>query len=181
MFGEVSYGPARSRRKTVDWIVVLPVAVLLVEVKSAIPTEPVRLIADRNPALAVVPAGRPVLGLAVTLEPFHIANAGFDVPPATRTPVIVADAAEIETLATVTGISPGQLLLDRAADESAPLGRSTPRSRASPATGTRSSTKPGTPTRGHQPPAHIVTHRAEPGAPQGRQPRHLTCQNSGSH
>lgn len=53
--------------------------------------------------------------------------------------------------------------------------------RASPATGTRSSTKPGTPTRGHQLPAHIVTHRAEPGAPQGRQPRHLTCQNSGSH
>jgi hypothetical protein len=37
--------------------------------------------------------------------------------PATRTPVTVADAAEIETLATATGISPGQLLLDRAADE----------------------------------------------------------------
>ena len=41
VLGEVSYGPARS--KTVDWIVVLPEAVLLVEVKSAIPTEPVRL------------------------------------------------------------------------------------------------------------------------------------------
>jgi hypothetical protein len=65
---------------------------LLVEVKSAIPTEPVRLgapdaadaivgklgkavsqiditaqlIADRDPALAAVPPGRPVLGLAVS-------------------------------------------------------------------------------------------------------------------
>ena len=70
----------------------LPEVVLLVEVKSAVPTEPVRLgtpdaadaivgklgkavgqigvtaqlIADRDPALAAVPADRPVLGLAVT-------------------------------------------------------------------------------------------------------------------
>jgi hypothetical protein len=143
VLGEVTYGPPRSSRKTVDWIVVLPEVVLLVEVKSAIPTEPVRLgtpeaagavlaklgkafrqieataqlITDRDPALAAVPAGRPVLGLAVTLEPFHVANAGFDVLPAIRTPVTVADAAEIEKLATVTGISPGRLLLNRAADE----------------------------------------------------------------
>ena len=143
VLGEVTYGPRKDRRKTVDWIVVLPEAVLLAEVKSAIPTEPVRLgtpeaaavvlaklgkafrqidataqlIEDRDPALAAVPAGRPVLGLAVTLEPFHIANAGFDLFPATRTPVTVADAAEIENLATVTGISPGRLLLDRAADD----------------------------------------------------------------
>jgi hypothetical protein len=89
---EITYGPRNSRRKTVDWIVVLPEVVLLVEVKSAIPTEPVRLgaadaaqamirklgeafnhidataqlIADRDPALAAVPADRPVLGMAVT-------------------------------------------------------------------------------------------------------------------
>lgn len=118
MFGEVTYGPKNDRRKTVDWIVILPEVVLLVEVKSAIPTEPVRLgtpeaagavlaklgkafkqidvtaqlIADREAVLAAVPAGRPVLGLAVTLEPFHIANAGFDPFPVTRTPVTVADA-----------------------------------------------------------------------------------------
>ena len=143
MLGEVTYGPKNDRRKTVDWIVILPEVVLLVEVKSAIPTEPVRLgtpeaaeavlaklgkafkqidvtaqlLADREAMLAAVPADRPVLGLAVTLEPFHIANAGFDPFPATRTPVTVADAAEIENLATITGISPGRLLLDRAADE----------------------------------------------------------------
>jgi hypothetical protein len=142
VLGELTYGPRNARRKTVDWIVILPEVVLLVEVKSAIPTEPVRLgtpeaasavlaklgkafrqldvtaqlIAERQPVLAAVPAGRPVLGLAVTLEPFHIANAGFDPFPATRIPVTVADAAEIENLATITGISPGRLLLDRAAD-----------------------------------------------------------------
>lgn len=124
---EITYGPKSARSKTVDWIVVLPEVVLLVEVKSAIPTEPVRLgtpdatdaivgklgkavsqiditaqlIADRDPALAGVPADRPVLGLAVTLEPFHIANA-FSLLPAGRTPVTVADAAEIEVLVTVT-------------------------------------------------------------------------------
>ena len=124
-------------------MVILPEVVLLVEVKSAIPTEPVRLgtpeaagavlaklgkafkqidvtaqlIADREAVLAAVPAGRPILGLAVTLEPFHIANAGFDPFPVTRTPVTVADASEIENLATTTGISPGRLLLNRAADD----------------------------------------------------------------
>jgi hypothetical protein len=139
---EISYGPRTRRRKTVDWIVVLAEVVLLVEVKSAIPTEPVRLgtpdaaaavigklgkaftqidttaqlIADRDPALAAVPADRPVLGMAVTLEPFHVANAPFDLLPAARTPVTVADAAEIEVLVTITDTPPGRLLLDRAAD-----------------------------------------------------------------
>jgi hypothetical protein len=140
---ELTYGPRAARRKTVDWIVVLPEVVLLVEVKSAIPTEPVRLgtsdaagatiskigkaftqidvtaqlIADRDPALATVPADRPVLGLAVTLEPFHVANAPFNLLPAARTPVTVADAAEIEVLVTITDTSPGRLLLERAADD----------------------------------------------------------------
>lgn len=43
VLGEVTYGPRNDRRKTVDWIVILPEVVLVVEVKSAIPTEPVRL------------------------------------------------------------------------------------------------------------------------------------------
>jgi hypothetical protein len=139
---EITYGPKSARRKTVDWIVVLPEVVLLVEVKSAIPTEPVRLgtpdaadaivgklgkaveqiditaqlIADQDPVVAAVPEGRPVLGLVVTLEPFHIANA-FGLLPAGRTPVSVVDAAEIEVLVTITDTSPGQLLLERAADD----------------------------------------------------------------
>jgi hypothetical protein len=45
-----------------------------------------QLITDRDPAVTAVPADRPVLGLVVTLEPFHIANA-FSLLPAGRTPV----------------------------------------------------------------------------------------------
>ena len=67
-----------------------------------------QLIADRDPALAAVPADRPVLGLAVTLEPFHIANA-FSLLPGGRTPVTIADAAEIEVLVTITDTPPGRL------------------------------------------------------------------------
>jgi hypothetical protein len=140
---EITYGPRNDRRKTIDWIVVLPEVVVLVEVKSAIPAEPIRLgtpdaadavmsklgkafkqidataqlIADRDIALAAVPADRPVLGLAVTLEPFHMANAQFDPLPATCIPVTVADAAELENLVTTTDTPPGRLLLDRAADK----------------------------------------------------------------
>ena len=144
VLSEITYGPRTSRRKTVDWIVVLPDVVLLVEVKSAIPTEPVRLgtsdaadaivgklgkafaqidatarlIAAGDPVLAAVPTGRPVLGMAVTLEPFHVANASFlrGLLPATRIPVTVTDAAEIEGLVTIADTSPGRLLLDRADD-----------------------------------------------------------------
>lgn len=118
----------------------LPEVVLLVEVKSAIPTEPVRLgtpdatdaiggklgkaidqiditaqlITDGDPAVTAVPANRPVLGL-VTLEPFHIANT-FSLLPAGRTPVTIADAAEIEVLVTITDTPPDRLLLDHADD-----------------------------------------------------------------
>lgn len=139
---EITYGPRSARAKTVDWIVVLPELVLLVEVKSAIPTEPARLgtlegadsilgklgravqqidvtaqlIADRHPGLADVPTDRPMLGLAVTLEPFHVANA-FELVPSGRTPVMIADAAEVEVLVTLTDTPPGQLLLQRAADD----------------------------------------------------------------
>lgn len=144
VIGEITYTERRrTERKTVDWIVVLPEVVLLVEVKSAIPTEPVRLataeasgalslklgkafkqidttaqlIRDRHSVVSAVPVGLPILGLAVTLEPFHVANAGFDPLPATTTHITVADAAEIETLVTITDMPPGQLLLDRASDE----------------------------------------------------------------
>jgi hypothetical protein len=75
-----------------------------------------QLITDRHAALSAVPKDRPVLGLAVTLEPFHIANTAFALLPPSQTPVTVASGAEIEDLVTITDIPPGQLLLDRAAD-----------------------------------------------------------------
>ena len=110
-----------------------------------------QLIADQNPALAAVPADRPVLGLAVTLGPFHMANAQFDPPPTTRTPVTVADAAEIENLVTITDARPGSCCSTAPPTTCAPPGPSTPPCTATPATGTRSSPKPGTPILGHRP------------------------------
>lgn len=103
---EISYRVGRDTRQGVDWIVVFEDLVLLVEVKSTMPTEPVRLgiaggldhiarkigraytqinttaglIARRHPDFAAIPADRPCQGLVVTLEPFHIANADLPVP-----------------------------------------------------------------------------------------------------
>ena len=76
-----------------------------------------QLISDRHSVVSAVPVGRPLLGLVVTLEPFHVANAGFDPLPTTTTHITVADAAEIENLVTITDMPPGQLLLDRASDK----------------------------------------------------------------
>lgn len=47
----------------------------------------------------------------------HAANAPFNLLLAARTPVTVADAAEIEVMVTITDASPGSLLLERAADD----------------------------------------------------------------
>jgi hypothetical protein len=141
---EITYGSKANRRKTVDWIVVFSDLVLLVEVKSTIPTEPVRLgtadaaaevvkklsrafeqiditaqlIKDGQPELSCVPAGQPILGMAITLEPFHLANAPFlyDLLPSTQTSIAIADAAEVEDLVTLTDVSASQLLSERAAD-----------------------------------------------------------------
>jgi hypothetical protein len=86
--------------KSVDWIVVFPDLVLLVEVKSARPNADLRLgaenyaeklartpgeafpqiertdqlIAEGNPAFAQIPAHLPRRGMVVTMEPFHLLN-----------------------------------------------------------------------------------------------------------
>jgi hypothetical protein len=98
---EIPYGRARDNKRSVDWIVVCDKAVLLVEVKSARPTKPVRLgspeawselttklshaykqiaateqaIADGETAFSAIPKNLPRLGLIVTMEPFHVVNA----------------------------------------------------------------------------------------------------------
>ncbi|MFE9424117.1 hypothetical protein ACFYNO_14260 [Kitasatospora sp. NPDC006697] len=86
--------------ESVDWIVVFPDLVLLVEVKSARPNADLRLgaanyakklartpgeafpqiertdrlIAEGNPAFAQIPAHLPRRGMVVTMEPFHLLN-----------------------------------------------------------------------------------------------------------
>ncbi|WP_188295581.1 hypothetical protein [Streptomyces sp. CBMA156] len=86
--------------KSVDWIVVFPDLVLLVEVKSARPNADLRLgaenyaeklartpgeafpqiertdrlISEGNPAFAQIPPQLPRRGMVVTMEPFHLLN-----------------------------------------------------------------------------------------------------------
>ncbi|MCX4508173.1 MULTISPECIES: hypothetical protein [Streptomyces] len=139
---EIVYGPNRSL--SVDWIVVTEELVLLVEVKSVRPTAHLRLATERRVAelqrmlgrayeqidntaaliasgrteFAKVPTDRPVQGLIVTMEPFHIVNAPIQRPflPATTVPVTVCSIGELEDMVTITDAPVGRLLLERAAD-----------------------------------------------------------------
>ncbi|MFD0261085.1 hypothetical protein ACFVH7_22815 [Kitasatospora indigofera] len=138
---EITY---RDNRKSVDWIVVFDDLVLLVEVKSTRPTQQLRLgtedrlselsrmlkrayeqvdtsaslISSRNREFLAIPNDRPVLGLIVTMEPFHTANAPFQRQhqPQTDTPTAVVSAQELEHLVAVTDTSANRILLDRAGD-----------------------------------------------------------------
>jgi len=95
---EITYG--KDCNRSVDWIVVCHDAVILVEVKSARPTDAIRLgkpnavdefrrmlghafkqldttndlIASQHPQFSHIPADLPRVGLVVTMEPFEIAN-----------------------------------------------------------------------------------------------------------
>ncbi|MFD5309986.1 hypothetical protein [Streptomyces ardesiacus] len=139
---EIVYG--QNQALSVDWIVVTEELVLLVEVKSVRPTVHLRLAnerrakelqrmlgrayeqIDRTAALiasgrkefAGVPTDRPVQGLIVTMEPFHIVNAPLQRPllPTTTVPVTVCSISELENIVTITDTSVSRLLLDRADD-----------------------------------------------------------------
>ncbi|MER8225415.1 hypothetical protein ABTZ58_33650 [Streptomyces sp. NPDC094143] len=76
------------------------------------------LIASGREEFAKVPADRPVHGLIVTMEPFHIVNAPVQRPqlPATTVPVTVCSISELENMVTITDAPVGRLLLERAAD-----------------------------------------------------------------
>ncbi|MFI1415681.1 hypothetical protein ACH4Y0_38055 [Streptomyces sp. NPDC020707] len=141
---EVVYSRSNGKALSVDWIVVTEELVLLVEVKSVRPTVHLRLanerridevkrmlghafeqidntaalIADGQKEFAKVPTDRPVHGLIVTMEPFHVVNAPVQRPqlPATTVPVTVCSISELENLVTITDAPVGRLLLERADD-----------------------------------------------------------------
>lgn len=97
VYPDTVWHPDGSRR-TADWVLVTPRAVVVIECKSARPSigtlagEPTpvasphiikarmqidqtaQLIRDRHPALAHIPTDRPILGLVVTAEQFYLAN-----------------------------------------------------------------------------------------------------------
>ena len=137
---EIEYG--KPSKRTVDFFVLTPEVVVLVEVKAARPVRATRLgdplgdedtakkigyamrqiestaqlIRDGHPAVAAIPKDRPIRGLVVTLEPFHLVNSDFydDVFVRPSIPTTVASSHELEgtvaVLCTATGT--GSRLLD---------------------------------------------------------------------
>jgi len=135
----VTYGHDNSA--SVDWFVILPEVVLMVEVKSVRPTDQVRrggpqagaeltrmlsrafeqlgitnkLIEQGHPSFSAIPDDRPRVGLVVTMENFHMANSPFQrdrYRQPTSFPTLVVSVSELEDYATITDVTPGALLLD---------------------------------------------------------------------
>lgn len=137
---EIVYGKSSSR--TVDFFIVTPQVVVLVEVKAARPVwatrfgrprgdedtnnkvghaikqigRTARLIQDGQRELANIPSDRPLRGLVVTLEPFLLVNSIFydDVMDDASIPTTVASSHDLEgTVASLRTVSdPGARLLD---------------------------------------------------------------------
>lgn len=131
-------------RKTADWIVVLPKAVLIVEVKATPLTAAARagtarlagdlertpgraieqidrtaaLIKNRHRALVAVPLDRPIVGLIVTLEPYFQCNSELVwARPASETRIVLAASRELETLVTIADTPVDEFLVDLVTDE----------------------------------------------------------------
>jgi len=121
---EIVFGS--PEQKTVDYFVITDEVVLLVEVKSSRPVMSTRLgdqagdqdvlrkvghameqvrrtaelITGEHPALANIPRDRPLRGVVVTLEPFHLINTPFydDVLRSTGIPTSVISSSELEEM-----------------------------------------------------------------------------------
>lgn len=127
----IAYG--RDNEQSIDWFVVMPEVVLVVEVKSVRPTDPVRrggpraaaeltrmlqkgfhqlrtsndLIAARHPEFAAIPQDRPRVGRAGT-------GCWYQVP--LDFPALVVSARELEEFVSVADTSAGALLLNHLQD-----------------------------------------------------------------
>lgn len=129
---------------TADWIVVLPKAVLVVEVKATPLTAAARvgtrrlakdldrapgrairqidhtsaLIRGRHRSLREVPTDRPIVGLVVTLEPYFQCSSDLVwTRPKSDTPIVLAASRELETLVTITDTGVDEFLVDLVTDE----------------------------------------------------------------
>jgi hypothetical protein len=136
---EITYD--KDHKRSVDWIVVTDDLVLLVEVKSARPTEPIRLgsneawddlvtkfvkafeqiekanqkIEEGNTAFSRIPRDRPRIGLIITMERFPFANWPEIRRRLNISPSIatcVGSSEELELLVTLKDQEPLQFLWD---------------------------------------------------------------------
>lgn len=134
---EIKYNQGQS--KSIDWIAVFPECVVLVEAKSSRPPEGVRtgdrtsvkeqltrlsealdqidhtarLVLDRTPDFQKIPDDRPLIGLAVTMEPWHLSD--YTVPDIVgknwATPATYWSVADLEHFASREIERPGQVLM----------------------------------------------------------------------
>jgi hypothetical protein len=139
---EIQYG--RSHRKSIDWFVITPEAVILVECKSqrlpldaraggdtlqpelikrigkgrAQLNETHALVMQRHPAFVAIPDDRPMIGLLVTSDPLYLANSPFVTRhlPSTAVPTLTASLRELEALVTLPSNELGSTLLRIATD-----------------------------------------------------------------
>ncbi|SDV00776.1 hypothetical protein SAMN04488544_3372 [Microlunatus sagamiharensis] len=122
---EIQYGPGND--KSIDWVLVFPDLVLLVEAKLARPTQPFRsgaagaaaamqkafdkahkqldrtydLIMSRRPEFQHIPADRPIVGIVVTLEDFYLAGSPLHQPWYTKSKRLPTRAVSVEELETI--------------------------------------------------------------------------------
>jgi hypothetical protein len=129
VLGEIEYTEDKNTKLSVDFIVPLEQCVLPIDAKSTRPTEEIRagapnagdklagllnkgvkqlsntarLITERHPACAHIPADRPIIGLLVTMEPFHTVNTPFVSGALDGCTILyrVASSEEIEALVSV--------------------------------------------------------------------------------
>jgi len=137
---EIVYRRQKQEKKSIDWFVVFPHLVLLVEVKARRANEALRtgspegaavamqrafnhantqlgttfdMIKNRAPEFADIPADRPVIGMVVTIEDFHVANSALHLPmysPSTKLPTLVVAADELEGIVGLGAATEGFLL-----------------------------------------------------------------------
>jgi hypothetical protein len=122
---EIQYG--KGNDKSIDWFLVFPDLLLLVEAKLARPTQPLRsgaagaaqalkaafdkahrqldrtfdLVRAQHPEFGHISADRPILGIVVTLEDYHLANSPLHQPwytKSTKLPTLAVSADELETI-----------------------------------------------------------------------------------
>lgn len=140
---EIAYGP-NGDLLSVDWFVICEESIVLVEVKSTRPTERVRLgspdveqdltrmlgkgvdqlnrsarlVLEGDRHFSGIPTDRPMVGLLVTMEPFHTVNTPFisGALPESDIPYRVCSALELEEWVSLADASPAAMLLNHLTD-----------------------------------------------------------------
>lgn len=146
IYPEITYRQGKEWKKSVDWIVVFPDLVLLVEAKAARSKEVLRtgdagaatalqqafnkgntqlgvtfdLINARTAGFEHIPVDRPIVGIVVTIEDFHVANSALHLPMYSGSTKLPTLAVSIEELEGIVGLGPAAAAFVRENTSTAP-------------------------------------------------------------